>query len=118
MSIDGWIVLVMFLITYIFILFFERIQRTTAALAGAIVVMSYGMWRLGIHEDDAILYIRFDILVLLMSMMIIVNVLLETGFFSYFLYVGPREPCFPVSSFFNARKTFVLNLCNGLPVPH
>lgn len=73
----------MFLITYIFILFFERIQRTTAALAGAIVTMIFGMSRLGIEEHDAILFIRFDILILLMSMMIIVNVLLETGFFGF-----------------------------------
>lgn len=73
----------MFLVTYIFILFFEKIQRTTAALSGAIVTMIYGMWRLDIHENDAIHFIRFDILILLMSMMIIVNVLLETGFFGY-----------------------------------
>jgi len=83
MSIDGWIVLAMFLVTYIFILFFERIQRATAALSGAIVVMIYGMYRGKVTEHDAILFIRFDILILLMSMMIIVNVLLETGFFGY-----------------------------------
>lgn len=83
MSIDGWVVLAMFLITYIFILFFENIQRTTAALSGAIVVMIYGMYRGKVTEHDAVLFIRFDILILLMSMMIIVNVLLETGFFGY-----------------------------------
>lgn len=80
---DAWIVLLMFLITYIFILFFERIPRTTAALAGAITIMIYGMVRLSVKEHDAIHFIRFDILILLMSMMIIVNVLLDTGFFGY-----------------------------------
>ncbi len=83
MGIDGWIVLIMFLTTYVFILFFEKVQRTTAALSGAIVVMMYGMYRGFLDENDSIEFIRFDIIVLLMSMMIIVNVLLETGFFGY-----------------------------------
>ena len=83
MNTDAWIVLVIFLVTYIFILFFERIQRTTAALSGAIVAMIFGMYRGFVAEHDAIEFIRFDILILLMSMMIIVNVLLETGFFGY-----------------------------------
>lgn len=83
LSIDGWIIFTIFIITYLFILFFERIQRTTAALCGAIIVMMFAMYRGIVHEEDAIVFIKFDIIVLLMSMMIIVNVLLETGFFGY-----------------------------------
>lgn len=83
MTFDAWIVLIIFFVTYIFILFFEKVQRTTAALSGAIVAMSYGMYRGFLSEGDSIGFIKFDIIILLMSMMIIVNVLMETGFFGY-----------------------------------
>lgn len=82
MSIDEWVILIIFLTTYILI-FSEKISRTTAALTGAMVSMGYGIHRGFIVESDALLFIKFDVIILLMSMMIMVNILLDTGFFGY-----------------------------------
>lgn len=82
MSIDEWVILIIFLATYVLI-FSEKISRTTAALTGAMIAMGYGIHRGFIVEADALEFIKFDVIILLMSMMIMVNILLETGFFGY-----------------------------------
>jgi len=82
MEINAIVVLIIFIVTYIFI-FSEKVPRTTAAFAGALIVMAYGINRGFLTEKESVDFIKFDVIFLLMSMMIMVNILLETGFFGY-----------------------------------
>jgi Na+/H+ antiporter NhaD/arsenite permease-like protein len=70
--------IVVFLITYAIIVS-ERIHRTVAALAGAVVVVITGI----IGQDKALHAIDFNTIGLLVGMMIIVGVTRKTGIFEY-----------------------------------
>lgn len=71
-----------FVATYALILS-EKIHRTIAALAGAILIVILGV-RLGFYsQEEALEAVDFNTLGLLFGMMIIVNVLARTGFFRY-----------------------------------
>ncbi len=69
-----------FVITYYFIVT-ERINRTTIALAGALAVLL--LPGLGITQSEAVEFIDFNTLGLLVGMMLIVAVLKRTGVFRY-----------------------------------
>ncbi len=69
-----------FVVTYYFIVT-ERVNRTTIALAGALVVLL--LPGLGISQADAVRFIDFNTLGLLVGMMLIVAVLKRTGVFRY-----------------------------------
>jgi Na+/H+ antiporter NhaD/arsenite permease-like protein len=67
-----------FVATYIVIVS-ERIDRTTAAIIGALVMVLAGV----LTQDEAVEAIDFNTLGLLVGMMIIVGVLKRTGVFAY-----------------------------------
>ncbi len=76
------IVLLIFIITY-FLIFTERLHRTIAALAGAVVLMIYGKVSGFLTSEDIIEMIEYEVIFLLTCMMIIVSVLMRTGFFEF-----------------------------------
>ena len=82
MSTDQWIIIAIFIFTYILI-FSEKIHRTTAALFGAVLMVLFGISRGFLNEGKAIDFIKWDVIGLLFGMMIIVGILKETGFFEY-----------------------------------
>jgi Na+/H+ antiporter NhaD/arsenite permease-like protein len=69
---------IIFVVTYIVIIT-ERIDRTTAAVAGALIMVLLGV----LEQEEAIEAIDFNTLGLLIGMMIIVAVLRRTGVFGY-----------------------------------
>jgi Na+/H+ antiporter NhaD/arsenite permease-like protein len=77
---DIWIVSVVFIFTY-FLIANEKIRITkpTAALSGAMMLISLKV----ISQEEAIEYIDFNTIGLLIGMMIIVGVIKKTGLFQY-----------------------------------
>ena len=69
-----------FVATYFFIVT-ERLHRTTIALAGALVVLL--LPGLSLSQDEAVGFIDFNTLGLLIGMMLIVAVLARTGVFKF-----------------------------------
>ena len=69
-----------FAVTYYFIVT-ERINRTTVALAGALAVLL--LPGLALTQEEAVGFIDFNTLGLLVGMMLIVAVLKRTGVFRY-----------------------------------
>lgn len=82
METNAILVLGIFVFTYILI-FSKRVHRTTAALVGAVFVVCIGMIRDFLTEDEALSFIRFDVIGILLGMMIIVSILKDSGFFEY-----------------------------------
>ena len=82
MNIDEWVVLGLFIITFLLI-FSERVPRTTAALVGALALMGFGMFEGFVSEEEALGFIKADVILLLLGMMIVVGVLIDTGFFEF-----------------------------------
>jgi Na+/H+ antiporter NhaD/arsenite permease-like protein len=78
MSTQAMIALVVFLITYAFIVT-EKIHRTIIAMIGAIVMIILGI----VSQKEALHHIDFNTLGLLTGMMIIVAITAETGLFNY-----------------------------------
>ncbi len=76
------VVLGIFLITYILI-FTEKMHRTTAALLGAALMVIVGRYFGILTPEDAIHMIEFEVIFLLAGMMMIVAVLMPTGFFEF-----------------------------------
>ena len=77
---DVWIVSVVFILTY-FLIANEKIKITkpTAALSGAMLIIALKV----ISQKEAVSYIDFNTIGLLIGMMIIVNVIKKTGLFQY-----------------------------------
>jgi Na+/H+ antiporter NhaD/arsenite permease-like protein len=70
--------IVIFLIVYMIIVS-EKIHRTIVALAGALLMMAFGV----LNQETAIHHIDFNTIGLLTGMMIIVAITAETGLFNY-----------------------------------
>ena len=64
-------------------IFSERLHRTYAALAGAVVMVGVGSWMGFYTETAALLAIDANTIVLLMGMMLLVAMLRHTGLFEY-----------------------------------
>ena len=71
-----------FVIAYVIIVT-ERIHRAVVAMGGAIVMLFAGIYLGFFNQHEAFNSIDFNTLGLLLGMMIIVGVLMETGFFEY-----------------------------------
>ncbi len=69
---------IIFLLAY-FIIISEKIHRTKIALLGACLLIAFKVF----HLDKAIHYIDFNTIFLLIGMMILVNIIKETGLFEY-----------------------------------
>ena len=75
-----------FLITYAVIVS-EKIHRTVAALAGAVLVVLVGI----INPEEATLAIDFNTVGLLVGMMVIVGITRQTGVFEYLAIKAARQ---------------------------
>lgn len=64
-------------------IFYEKLNRTTAAMVGAIAMVAAGLTLDFYHEEQAIEAIDFPTLGLLLGMMLLVALLKPTGFFEY-----------------------------------
>ena len=67
----------------IFLIFSEKLNRTIASLAGAVLMVVMGLVLQFYTEDQAIATIDFNTIGLLLGMMILVSTLEPTGFFQY-----------------------------------
>lgn len=72
------VAIVIFAVTYLIIIS-EKIHRTVAALAGAILMILLGI----INQEDAIRGVDFNTLGLLIGMMVIVGIAKDCGMFQY-----------------------------------
>lgn len=87
---------VIFIATLYFI-FSEKLNRTIASLAGAILMVCLGLIFGFYSEEQALESIDFNTLGLLIGMMIIVSILEPTGFFQFLaIYVGKRSKGKPI----------------------
>jgi len=82
MTVDEWVVLTIFVFSYILI-FSEKVHRATASLLGALLIAGYLLSQNELTESEVLEFIEFDVLILLFGMMVIVGVLVEAGFFSF-----------------------------------
>jgi Na+/H+ antiporter NhaD/arsenite permease-like protein len=73
-----WFAVVIFLITYAFIVS-DRVHRTIAALLGGLTIILIGV----LDQDQAFHAIDWNVIFLLAGMMMIANVLRETGLFQW-----------------------------------
>ncbi|MCK5487786.1 MAG: anion permease, partial [Desulfobacterales bacterium] len=73
-----WIAAGIFLVTYAFIVS-DRIHRTIAALLGGLTIIIIGV----LDQDQAFHAIDWNVIFLLAGMMMIANVLRETGLFQW-----------------------------------
>ncbi len=71
-----------FIVTLVVILS-ERVHRTTAAGIGAAIMIVAGIWLNFYSQAEAVTAVDFNTLGLLLGMMILVQLLEETGFFQY-----------------------------------
>lgn len=78
MSAHATIAVIVFLLTYVFIVS-EKIHRTIIAMAGAVLMVALGI----LTQEKALHHIDFNTLGLLIGMMIIVAIASQTGVFSY-----------------------------------
>jgi Na+/H+ antiporter NhaD/arsenite permease-like protein len=65
------------------LIFSERIHRTYAALAGAVVMVGIGTWYGFYSQGSALLAIDANTILLLMGMMLLIAMLRDTGLFEY-----------------------------------
>jgi NADH:ubiquinone oxidoreductase subunit 5 (subunit L)/multisubunit Na+/H+ antiporter MnhA subunit len=73
---------IIFLVTLV-VIFSERIPRTIAAIAGAVLMVGVGIFAGFYSEEQAIEAIDFHTVGLLLGMMTLVALLQPTGFFEY-----------------------------------
>jgi len=78
MSVDVIITAVIFVITFLLIIT-ERIHRTVAALAGGCLVVLLGI----LSQEEAFAAIDLNVIFLLAGMMVIANIMSETGVFQW-----------------------------------
>jgi len=64
-------------------IFSERLHRTYAALAGAVIMVTIGSWLGFYSQEKALTSIDANTIVLLMGMMLLVALLRVTGLFEY-----------------------------------
>ncbi len=76
--INFWLSIIIFLITYIFIIA-DKIHRTVVVWIGAALVIALGV----INQEKAIEHIDFNTLLLLIGMMVIVGITRRSGVFEY-----------------------------------
>ena len=69
---------IIFLVTYAVIIS-ERLNRTVVALAGSALMIAFGV----LNQEEALQAIDANTIALLVSMMIMVNVLRQTGIFRF-----------------------------------
>lgn len=74
----AYIAVAIFVIAYILIIS-EKIQRTVVGIVGAMLMILAGI----LSQEQAISHIDFNTIGLLIGMMIIVNIISETGLFNY-----------------------------------
>ncbi|MDR7001791.1 ArsB/NhaD family transporter [Neobacillus niacini] len=86
MSTQAIIAIVVFLITYAFIVT-EKIHRTIIAMAGGIMMVLLGI----VDQEKALHHIDFNTLGLLTGMMIIVAITSETGLFNYIAIYAAKK---------------------------
>jgi Na+/H+ antiporter NhaD/arsenite permease-like protein len=79
---DMWLAGGILLAAYALI-FSERVHRTYAAIAGAVVMVGVGSWRGFYSQEDALLSIDANTILLLMGMMMLIAMLRPTGAFEY-----------------------------------
>ncbi|MTT30540.1 hypothetical protein GMB86_00740 [Terrilactibacillus sp. BCM23-1] len=75
---EAFVALIVFLLTYAFIIS-EKIHRTIVAMLGAVLMIVFGI----VDQETAIHHIDFNTLGLLIGMMIIVSITAETGVFRF-----------------------------------
>lgn len=75
---DTGVAAAIFVITYVIIVS-ERVHKTAAALAGAVIMIAFRI----LDQEEAFAYIDFNVIFLLAGMMMIVNVLGKTGIFQW-----------------------------------
>jgi Na+/H+ antiporter NhaD/arsenite permease-like protein len=84
-------------LTCLALIFSDRLNRTIAAMAGAVLMVILGLAFGFYTEEQAIASIDFNTLGLLLGMMILVSLLEPTGFFQYLaILVGKRSGGKPV----------------------
>jgi Na+/H+ antiporter NhaD/arsenite permease-like protein len=69
----------------------ERLHRTIAAMAGAVVMLGAGMLLGFYNQQEALASIDFNTLGLLLGMMILVRMLQQTGFFRYLAVAAAKR---------------------------
>ena len=90
------LVVIVFIAVYILIIS-ERIHRTVIALTGAVILLILGVF----GQSQALSYVDFNTLGLLIGMMIIVNITGRTGLFNYMaVYAAKKVHAQPVKLFF------------------
>lgn len=70
-------------IVSLILIFWERLNRTIAAMVGAVVMMIFGLFFGFYTEEQAVASVDFNTLGLLLGMMILVSLLEPTGLFEY-----------------------------------
>ncbi len=75
---DAWIAAIIFLFTYAIIVS-ERVPRTTAALAGGLLMILMGI----LPQEEAFHAVDLNVLFLLTGMMVIAHLMSETGLFQW-----------------------------------
>jgi Na+/H+ antiporter NhaD/arsenite permease-like protein len=75
---DTGVAAVIFVITYVIIVS-ERVHKTAAALAGAVIMIAFRV----LNQEEAFAAIDLNVIFLLAGMMMIVNVLGKTGIFQW-----------------------------------
>jgi Na+/H+ antiporter NhaD/arsenite permease-like protein len=93
----AWVLSGLIFIVTLYLIFSERLNRTIASLAGAVLMVVVGMIFGFYSEEQAVATIDFNTIGLLLGMMIIVAILEPTGFFQYLaVLVGKRSKGKPV----------------------
>lgn len=76
----------------LYLVFSEKLNRTIASLAGAVLMVGLGLIMGFYSEEQALLTVDFNTIGLLLGMMILVSILEPTGFFQYLaIFVGKRS---------------------------
>lgn len=96
------IIMVVVFFGSLYLIFTEKLNRTTTALAGSMLTILIGRIMGFYSEEKAIEAIDFNTLGLLLGMMILVAMLEPTGFFQYLAVLAAR------SSKGNPKRLFVL----------
>jgi Na+/H+ antiporter NhaD/arsenite permease-like protein len=78
MTPDAWIAALVFLVTYVLIAS-ERVHKTIAALSGAVAMILLHV----LTQEEAFAAVDFNVIFLLLGMMVIANVMRQTGVFAW-----------------------------------
>jgi Na+/H+ antiporter NhaD/arsenite permease-like protein len=96
MSAGFWVATISFVLILALIAL-EKLHKTTAALLGAALVLGFSVVGGAIHPDlfvftfeQALGYVDFDVIFLVMGMMIVIAVIEETGIFQWLAYQAYR----------------------------